>query len=159
MTLFHSSIADSLKNDVRSDDPSQQFYYFVNSIPGFNGLVNRGRSSSAAHQIILRYKGDSFPLHMTIYKRLKRESGPNFTPFREAFLHSNSGGLGEIHLILCKCRLTPSHLKLRPCSHSEVNLIFHTSLTSLVKTPWPIHPCGTGFQEPTFAAASVTCGE
>lgn len=64
-TPLHSSAADGLKNDVRSDDPSQQFYYFVNSIPGFNGLVNRGRSSSAALQIILRHKGDSFPLRMS----------------------------------------------------------------------------------------------
>lgn len=87
--LLHSSVADGLKNDVHSGDPSQQFYYFVNSIPGFNGLVNRGRLSSAAHQIILCRKGDSFPLHMTVYKKLKRESGPHFTEFWKLFLRSD----------------------------------------------------------------------
>lgn len=89
-TPLHSSAADGLKNDVRSDDPSQQFYYFVNSIPGFNGLVNRGRSSSAALQIILRHKGDSFPLRMTVHKGPKRERGPHFVEFQKAFLHCNS---------------------------------------------------------------------
>lgn len=54
-------VAAILENDVHSDDPSQRFYNFVNSIPRLNGLVNRGHSSSAAHQVT---EGGSSPLNI-----------------------------------------------------------------------------------------------
>lgn len=102
-TLLHGSAAEGLKHNVPSDDPSQQFYYFVNSIPGFNGLVNRAVPVQPPPTRLFHGAQGFSPCPCDVFEVLRRESGPRFTEFQKVPLRSSSSCGGEIYFIPSKC--------------------------------------------------------